>query len=141
MSLIEQKKWEKRRECWLPAFSTFLTMFSKGFWGLCDKGFRHSETQGICPYLSLSSIYTHFSSTGGRPASYCHGIMSVVCPSVCPSMHLSLFIPFLHMYSLLAQLAEGQQAIVIVCASVCSSVRACVRKHSYLSLSSIYTHF
>ena len=44
----------KSRKCWLPAFFCFPSMFSKAF----------------------------FSSTGQRPASYCHGVVSIVCPSV-----------------------------------------------------------
>ena len=31
-----------------------------------------------------------FSSTGRRPASYCHGVVSVVCPSVSPSVRACL---------------------------------------------------
>ena len=56
----------KSRKCWLPAFFCFPSMFSKAF----------------------------FSSTGRRPASYCHGVVSVVCPSVrssvCSSVRVSV---------------------------------------------------
>ena len=35
----------------------------------------------IVPFIA-THVKMIFSSTGRRPASYCHGVVSVVCPSV-----------------------------------------------------------
>ena len=35
------------------------------------------------PLKGYIASYVIFSSTGRRPASLCHGLLSVVCPSVC----------------------------------------------------------
>ena len=40
------------------------------------------------PFTFLKNQSTIFSSTGQRPASYCHGVVSGVCPYIRPSVCL-----------------------------------------------------
>ena len=42
---LDRKHCGKRRKCWLPAFSSFPTMFSKGFFLQCVKS-RHCVGKG-----------------------------------------------------------------------------------------------
>ena len=72
------------RKGWIPAFSLFPPMFSKSFF-LRVVNSRDHLGKGQTFYLDEAVPF--FNSTGQRPASYCHGIVSVirlfVCPCVC----------------------------------------------------------
>ena len=83
MTLLKKKILEnihrKRRKCWKPVFSLFfLQCFQSN-----QRQKSSSELISTNTLNSNKTWYTFFSSTGRRPASYCHGVSSV-CSSVCP---------------------------------------------------------
>ena len=63
----------------------------KGIYVLTKEITLNSFLQELCPVLDLKFlVYIVYSSTGQRPASYCHGVVSVMHPSVCASVNSSL---------------------------------------------------
>ena len=69
----DEKHCGKRRKCWLPAFSPFLTMFSKGFFaqGHVAKGKIPTMTLTITSNLAYKSTTLPSSSTTGTADILC----------------------------------------------------------------------
>ena len=59
-----------------------------GIKNVCGKRRDNAEKDKKKKYSSI------FSSTGPRPASYCHGVESIVRPSICPSSVCTSVHPF-----------------------------------------------
>ena len=89
----------KRRKCWQPAFSAFPTVFSLlskreiiilALFNLLSEKAFNLITSKILLFGKELMWFTVFSSTGRRPVSYCHGIVSFLRPSVCPLVRPSV---------------------------------------------------
>ena len=99
VSSINGKKSVRKGEiAALQAISPFPTVFSKD---LCCRYVGKKKTGLVWErvktfflnmvgnlFKTLGKLF--FSSTGRKPASYCHGIVSVVCLSVCPCVRASV---------------------------------------------------
>ena len=73
-----------------PRPDNILFLVHEVFEGLIAESFHGVTYDFSLPCPQCQNMVSVISSTGQRPASYCHGLVSVVCASVCSSMHVCI---------------------------------------------------